>query len=123
VKTLQKTFSMCYVFVVPVYRLYRMKDSPRQNFRWAPHTIGPAQAKQKDYDLAGEHNAPSAYSLWQSLKPTEASLQVGDIIELPDGSLRIFKYVGFEEVEWLAAEPQLSPGGPRGHESAPGSAL
>jgi hypothetical protein len=83
-----------------------MKDSPRQSFRWAPHTIGNSQAKPKDYEFAGEHHAPSAYSLWQSLRPTDASLQIGDIIELPDGALRIFKYVGFEEASWLIAEPQ-----------------
>jgi hypothetical protein len=85
---------------VPVYRLFRMKDSPRQNFRWAPHTIGPSQARPKDYEFAGEQEASSAYALWQSLRPTAASLQVGDIVELPDGALRIFKYVGFEEVSW-----------------------
>jgi hypothetical protein len=88
-----------------------MKDSPRQSFRWAPHTIGATQAKLKDYDLAGEFESSSAYALWQSLRPTDASLQLGDIVEIPGGGLRIFKYVGFEEVEWLSVEPRTVSGG------------
>lgn len=88
-----------------------MKDPARQAFRWAPHTIGSSQARPKDYELAGEHEAPSAYALWQSLRPSEASLQVGDIVELPGGALRIFKYVGFEEVSWVVADPKALPGG------------
>lgn len=81
-----------------------MKDAPRQAFRWAPHTIGSSLAKSKDYEFAGEYEASSAYALWQSLRSSAASLQVGDLVELPDGTLRIFKYVGFEEASW--AEPE-----------------
>lgn len=94
---------------VPVYRVYRMKDSPRQAFRWAPHTIGSSQAKPKDYDFAGEHEASSAYALWQSLRSSPASLQVGDLVELPDGTLRLFKYVGFEEASWAVSPDSGKP--------------
>ena len=86
-----------------------MKESPRQAFRWAPHTTGATIAKPKDYDEGGEFEASSAYTLWESLRLTEASLQLGDIVQLPDGNLRIFKYVGFEEAQWLAVDTKPYP--------------
>lgn len=90
-----------------LYRLHRMKEGPRQQFRWAAHSSGVTQAKPKDYELAGEFEAPSAYALWQDLRLTDQSLQLGDILELTDQSLRIFKYVGFEEAQWLIVEPKV----------------
>ena len=32
---------------MPNYRIYRMKESPRQHFRWAPHVSGAANVKRK----------------------------------------------------------------------------
>lgn len=86
-----------------------MKDSPRQAFRWAPHTIGATVVKSKDYDEGGEFEAASAYTLWQSLRLTDGSLQLGDIVQLPDGTLRVYKYVGFEEAQWLIADAKPGP--------------
>lgn len=93
-----------------LYRLHRMKDAPRQQFRWAAHSSGVTQAKPKDYELTGEFDAPSAYALWQNVRLTDQSLQLGDILELESGELRIFKYVGFEEAQWVIVEPKA--GGP-----------
>ena len=45
------------VEAMPLYRIYRMKDSPRQQFRWAPHVSGCASVKPKDYDQHGEIEA------------------------------------------------------------------
>jgi hypothetical protein len=89
---------------MPVYRIWRMKDTPRQSFRWAPHTSGLTQVKPKDYEDKGTREAPSAYALWDELRLTGEALQVGDVLELPNGQLRIFKYVGLEEAQWVLPE-------------------
>lgn len=81
-----------------------MKDNPRQQFRWAPHVSGVANVKQKDYEPAGEVEAENEYAAWALLRDSEAPLTVGDILELPQGHLRICKYVGFEEARWFVPE-------------------
>ena len=42
---------------MPLYRIYRMKDSPRQQFRWAPHVAGCASVKPRDYEQRGQVEA------------------------------------------------------------------
>jgi hypothetical protein len=90
---------------MPVYRIHRMKESHRHQFRWAPHTSGAMTVKPRDYEAGGSVEATSPYAAWSSLRQSERPLQVGDLLELEDGSLRIFKYVGFEEAAWFVAEP------------------
>jgi hypothetical protein len=85
-----------------------MKENVRQQFRWAPHTIGVSTVKPKDYEQIDEVEATSVYAVWMSLKDTEKPLQVGDILEVDGGELRIYKYVGFEEAQWLI--PEVKPG-------------
>lgn len=92
-----------------LYRLHRMKEGPRQQFRWAAHSSGVTQVKPKDYEISGEFEAPSTYALWQDLRLTDNALQLGDILELDSGDLKIFKYVGFEEAQWIL--PEVKPGG------------
>jgi hypothetical protein len=87
-----------------VYRIYRMKESMRQQFRWAPHTIGATTVKPKDYEPLREMEASSPYAVWMELKDTESPLQVGDVLESDSGELRIYKYVGFEEAQWQLPE-------------------
>lgn len=89
------------------YRVFRMKESPRQSFRWTPHSGGATMVKPRDYEEAGVSEAPSAYALWEALRLTDRKLNVGDILELPNGELRIFKYVGFEEARWVL--PEIKP--------------
>lgn len=86
-----------------------MKDAPRQHFRWAPHVSGVANAKPKDYEPPGEVEAENEYAAWASLRGSEQSVQIGDILELPDGQLRICKYVGFEDARWFIPEPVTVP--------------
>jgi len=95
---------------MPVFRIHRMKDAPRQQFRWAPHVSGAANAKPKDYDPAAEVEAESEYAAWAMLRSSEHPLGVGDILETPAGLLRICKYVGFEEARWFVPEPLPVPG-------------
>ena len=108
---------------MPLYRIYRMKDSPRQQFRWAPHVSGCASVKPKDYDQQGEIEALHEYDAWKSLRESGRSLAVGDLLEADAGRLSICKYVGFEPAQWILPEPKASgegvpvevaagPGGP-----------
>jgi hypothetical protein len=89
---------------MPAYRIYRMKETQRAQFRWAPHTSGVTSVKPKDYEQSGEIEAPHAYAAWSELKQSDKPLQVGDLLEIENGSLRIYKYVGFEEARWQLPE-------------------
>ena len=89
---------------MPHYRIYRMKDSPRQQFRWAPHLSGCASLKPKEYEARGEVDALHEYDAWQLLRNSDEPLAVGDLLETEDGQLRICKYVGFEPAQWVIPE-------------------
>ena len=91
---------------MPLFRIYRMKDSPRQQFRWAPHVSGCASIKPKDYEPCGEIAAPHEYGAWKQLREAGDALLVGDLLESQDGQLRICKYVGFEPAQWVLPEPK-----------------
>jgi hypothetical protein len=95
--------------VVAVYRIHRLKDHVRQQFRWAPHTIGLTTVKPKDYEPAGSVEADSQYAAWTALKQTDEALQPGDVLESECGDLRIYKYVGFEEAQWQIVEAKPLP--------------
>jgi hypothetical protein len=90
---------------MPLYQLHRLKESQRQQFRWAPHTSGITIAKPKDYTAGSEVEGASPYAIWLALRDTAEPLQVGDLVEIPGGELRIFKYIGFEEARWFVPEP------------------
>lgn len=81
-----------------------MKDGPRQQFRWAPHVAGAAVVKAKDYQPDGDVEAESDYDAWMRLRGGERALEVGDLLEAADGTLRICKYVGIEAANWMAPE-------------------
>jgi hypothetical protein len=89
------------------FKIHRCKDHVSHQFRWAPHTSGPATIKQRDYEVIGEVEAPGAYALFNQLRGTPNALRVGDVVELPDGSLKIFKFVGLEDAAWFVAPPRL----------------
>jgi hypothetical protein len=94
---------------MPNYRIYRMKDSPRQQFRWAPHLSGCASLKPKEYEPRGEVQARHEYEAWQLMRDSEEPIAVGDLLETEDGQLRICKYVGFEPAQWVLPEPKHHP--------------
>ena len=98
---------------MPTYRIHRLKDHLRQQVRFAPHVSGIATVKPRDYQpldeaASGETvEAPTPYAAFFALRETEAPLEVGDLLEsAADGSLRIFKFVGFEEAQWALPEPK-----------------
>ncbi len=91
---------------MPLYRIYRMKDSPRQQFRWAPHVSGCASVKPKDYEQRGQIEAAHEYDAWRLLREQGQALEVGDLLETEEGRLSICKYVGFEPAQWILPEPK-----------------
>ncbi len=108
---------------MPVFRIHRMKENPRQQFRWAPHVSGAANVKPKDYEPAGEIEAENEYAAWALLRGSETPLLVGDLLEFTAGQLRICKYVGFEEACWFITEqflPAPVPTPPGTEQAQPG---
>jgi hypothetical protein len=89
---------------MPSYRIHRLKDHLRQQFRFAPHMSGTATLKAKDYAPGDTIDASSPYAAFFQMKDTGTPLEVGDLLESESGSLRVFKYVGFEEAQWLVVE-------------------
>lgn len=94
---------------MPIYRIHRMKEAPRQQFRWAPHVAGAASIKPKDYEPDGEIQADSEYDAWSRLRASEHPLAVGDLLEAEGGALRICKYVGFESASWIIPDVKSAP--------------
>jgi len=106
------------------YRIYHLKEVPRENFRWAPHTGGLAIVKSKDYDLDGEVEALSPYAVWKALLAEDRALRPGDVLEVgyvdeAPGQLYIAKYIGFEPASWYVPEPRLDPVAPCSETSEP----
>jgi hypothetical protein len=89
---------------MPSYRIHRLKDHLRQQFRFAPHMSGTATLKAKDYAPGDTIDASSPYAAFFQMKDAGTPLEVGDLLESENGSLRVFKYVGFEEAQWVVAE-------------------
>jgi hypothetical protein len=94
---------------MPNYRIYRMKESPRQHFRWAPHVSGAANVKRRDYDECGQLEAANEYAAWDQMRSTERPLDVGDLLETDGGDLRICKYIGFEAAAWVLPPVEPAP--------------
>ena len=89
---------------MPVFRIHRMKDAQRQQFRSAPHISGAASVRPKDYEPAGEIDAENEYAAWAALRTNALPLAVGDLLENSLGMLQICKYVGFDEARWFVPE-------------------
>ena len=67
---------------MPLYRIHRMKETPRLAFRSAAHAAGLAMLKPKDFELAGDVEATSPYGAWAALHGTAGALLVGDVLLL-----------------------------------------
>lgn len=93
---------------MPIFRIHRMKENARLQFRWAPHSGGVTMLKPRDFEPAGEIDAPHCYGAWTQLRGAEDALQVGDVLESERGELHICKYVGFEEARWVQPETRLA---------------
>jgi hypothetical protein len=94
---------------MPSFRVHRLKDHLRQSFRFAPHLSGTASLKPRDYEMVEDIavEASSPYAAFFALREAPRPIQVGDVLESEDGSLRIFKFVGIEEAQWVV--PEIRP--------------
>jgi hypothetical protein len=92
---------------MPSYRIHRLKDHLHQPFRLAPHVSGAAHVKPRDYEPGDSIDAATPYAAFFALKETAAPLAPGDLLEAEGGTLRIYKFVGFEEAQWVLPEAQL----------------
>ncbi len=97
------------------YRIHRIKQAPGESFRWAAHTGGLALVKMRDYEAAGEIEAPTPYGAWKILAAQNQPLHPGDVLETlstdgAPGDLQIAKYIGFEPAQWYTAEPKPNTG-------------
>ena len=97
---------------MPSFRIHRLKDHLRQNFRFAPHLSGTASVKPRDYETAEDDviEAASPYAAFFALRDAPVPVQVGDVLECEDGTLRIFKFVGVEEAQWVLPEIRQESG-------------
>ena len=89
-----------------LYRIYRMKDAPRQQFRLAPHVSGAVSVKPKDFEQVGQVEGQNEYDAWRAAREAADPLEVGDLLESENGQLRVCKYVGFEPAQWFVPEPK-----------------
>ena len=90
---------------MPTYRIHRLKDHLRAQFRAAPHVIGMASVKPVHYEPGESMEAASPYAAFFSMREAGTPLSVGDLLEAENGALRICKFVGFEEAKWVVPEP------------------
>jgi hypothetical protein len=98
------------------YRIHRIRETVKEQFRWAAHTGGTAIVKPKDYDFDSELEGATPYAMWSTLKAEGNNLCPGDVLEMVNGDgtqgeLQIFKYIGFEPATWWIPEPKAEQQG------------
>ncbi len=91
---------------MPSYRIHRLKDHLRQPFRNAPHVSGTAGVKPRDYAAGERVEAKTPYAAYFELRGSPNPIEPGDLLESDSGELRIYKYIGFEEAQWVLPEPK-----------------
>jgi hypothetical protein len=96
---------------MPEYRVFRLKENLRHQFRSAPHLSGVTGVKPKDYEESDTIEAESPYAAWHSVRGTTRELAVGDLLCIDEREMRILKYIGFEEARWILpeAKPPVPP--------------
>jgi len=94
---------------MPQFKIHRLRDSQLQQFRSAPHTSGTSQVRHRDYTESGRLEAPGLYAAWAALRDSEQPLRIGDILEDEKGALRVCKFVGLEEAQWVVVQETLLP--------------
>src|SRR3974390_2212248 len=91
---------------MPAYRVFRLKENLRNQFRWAPHLSGITAVKPKDYEEAFSIEAGSPYAAWHELRGTDRALGIGDLLGAEGAELRTLTYIGFEEARGVLPEPK-----------------
>jgi hypothetical protein len=96
---------------MPSYRIHHLRDHLKQSFRNAPHVSGTAAVKPRDYTPGDSIEARSPYAAYFELRNNGKLIEPGDLLESEGGELRIFKFVGFEEAQWVLPEIKPSTSG------------
>ncbi len=98
------------------FRIYRLRESQRENYRWSAHTGGEASLKSRDYGRGETLDAETPYAAWRQLREAGVPLQIGDVLEAlavteSDAELWISKYIGLERAHWHvpAQRPETLP--------------
>ncbi len=104
---------------MPSFHIHRLKEHLRQPFRSAPHVSGTAMVKPRDYEPGETVDALSPYGAFFALRDSARPLEVGDLVEAENGSLRICKFVGFEEAHWVQPELKTEAALPPGPQETP----
>lgn len=94
---------------MPAFQIHRLRDHLRQPFRSAPHVSGAALVKPRDYQPGSVVEAATPYAAFFALRDSAQPLEVGDLLQSEDGTLRICKFVGFEEAHWADPAPLPEP--------------
>lgn len=92
-----------------LYQIHRLKNHLKQQFRYAPHVSGISNIRLRDYEAGGTVEAATPYAAFFQMRDTVEPLEVGDVLEC-DGALRILKFVGFEEAQWVVPESKPPAG-------------
>src|ERR1043166_6382357 len=90
---------------MPSYRVHRLRKHLCQQFRYAPHVIGTASVKPRDYEPGEAVEAAFPYGAFFAMRDAGTPHDPGCLLEAEAGGSRIFKFVGFEEAYWSPPEP------------------
>lgn len=95
------------IALMPSFKIHRLRDSQLLQFRSSPHTSGTSQVRHRDYTESGQIEAAGVYAAWATMKDSEQPLRIGDILEDEKGGLRVCKFVGLEEAQWVVVQESL----------------
>ena len=102
-----------------LYRVLFLREDLSRRFREMPAAAVKTRLREKDYAPALEIEAPNEYAAWQALQsPIEGGRRftVGDVLEAPEGKLRLCLFGGFEEATWWTPEVRDAASAPSGND-------
>ena len=96
---------------MPRYKLFYLRDSLVQKFRESAPKAKPYGLRARDYDEAGEIEAPGPYGAWKLLREPEDAEErrefgVGDALELEPSDVVVLNHWGFDRAEWRHTEAE-----------------
>jgi hypothetical protein len=94
---------------MPRYKLFYLRDSLVQRFRESAPKTKPYGLHPRDYEEAGEIEAPGPYGVWKQLREqtgdrASREFGVGDAVETEGSDLIVLNYWGFDEAAWRLPE-------------------
>ena len=99
---------------MPRYRVFYLRDVPREKFRSAPPREKPYHLRTGNYDEDEVIEAATPYAVWKRLQEDEGASEakrpfgVGDALESDEPELLVLNYWGFDEARWRAPEESIA---------------